>query len=299
MAVELGRFINDQLKNLPPDHPDREYLEDLSAITKSYIEIGYRVRGDFLNRSQLVEREHEALRAFFGKEVPVLTPPSELFETLKVAEVEGFGKILKPVYFPAVKFEQADEYPGWKVKPEEWFWDEIKEGFLKKSAVRLGGYWGLFDESRRPNYNGGRQMFPEDPLAPVLAKARKEGRIAVPDLLNYVPEGSRFAVSSDEKDQTVFPQLAKILRLTKSVAIVRRPTEMEFNFAGNLRYPHLGEANTWEQLNDKWGGSFWLTGGNSEMGGLADVHYDCTYDGCSNVRQDIDAFRPLVVFLHN
>lgn len=36
MAVELEKFIKDQLKNLPQNHPDREYLHGLLATTESY-----------------------------------------------------------------------------------------------------------------------------------------------------------------------------------------------------------------------------------------------------------------------
>lgn len=265
MAVELERFIKDQLGSLPSDHPEKS--------------------------SQLIEKEHEVLREFFGKEIPVVAPPSELFETLRVAEVEGFGRILEPIYFPVVEFKQDDKYPGWGVNPERWYWNQIGARRVNKDAAKLGGYWGLFDKSRRPNYDGGRQMFPEDPLSPMLTKARREGRIAIPDFVKHVPKGSRFAVSPDEQDRTVFPELTKILRLTESAARVRKPTEMEFNFAGNLRYPHLGKAVTWEWLHDKFGGYGRLIGGRSDAGGLAYVYHDW-----SDVHYDGVAFRPLVVF---
>lgn len=245
---------------------------------------------DILNPSQLIEKEHEALRAFFGKEVPVVTPPPELFEAQRVAETEGFGRILEPIYFPAVKFEQNDEYPGWRIKPDREYWNRIRVARVN-DAAKFGGDWGLFDDSRRPNYDGGRQMFPEDSLAPMLSQARKEGRINVPNFVKNVPEGSRFAVSPDEQDQIVFPKLAKILQLTESVATVRRPTVMEFNFAGNLRYPHLGKAGTWEWLHDKFANGFRLIGGFSYDGGLAGVR-----DYWSDARDDSIAFRPLVVF---
>ncbi len=260
------------------------------------------VAGDILDPSQLIEKEREALRAFFGGEVPVVTPPSELIETQKVAEAKGFG-ILVPLYFPAVEFKQASRYPGWRVKPGAWYWNQIREGRISNDAAKFGGYWGLFDKSRRPNYNGGRQMFKGDPLAPILAQARKEGRIDVPDSIfpeNNVPEGSRFDVTLDEQDQVVFPQLAKILRLTENVAMVRRPTEMEFNFAGNLRHLHLSEAGvgefagTCEWLDDKFEGAGRLIGDNSDCGCFA--HFPCFL---SDFRYDFIAFRPLVVFLHN
>lgn len=240
---------------------------------------------------QLVEQERKILNAFFGKEIPVVAPPSELFETLKVAEREGFGRIFEPIYFPKVEFRQEGNYPGWQVKPERWYWEQISAGKISKDAANLGGYWGLFDNSRRPDYDNGKQMFQEDPLAPILSRARKEGRIATPNFVRNIPEDSRFAVSPNEQDQTVFPALRKILKLPESAAIMRRPTEMEFNFAGNLRHPHLGEANTWEWLHDKFGVGGRLIGGNSDYGGVTDV--DCYW---SDNRHDNIAFRPLVVF---
>ncbi len=70
---------------------------------------------------------------------------------------------------------------------------------------------------------------------------------------------------------------------------------MEFSFAGNLRYPHLSEANTWEWLHDR-GGVDWLQliDGDSGFGGLAAV--DCDWN---ELHLDSIAFRPLVVFHHN
>jgi len=246
-------------------------------------------RTRFIDVSQLVEREREALRTFFGKEVSVDIPPAILLETLRVAEDKGFG-ILKPLYFPKIKFKQTDEYPGWKVKLRDWYWEKIIGGRVSNEAAKLGGYWALFDESRRPNDNESRQMFPEDPLAPMLTQARERGSIAVSDFVKHVPKGSRFAVSPNEQDRTVFPQLAQILRLNEVAARVRRPTAIELNFAGNLRYSHLGEANTWEWLDDNFGNGGWLVGGCSNFGGL---YFVCLWhdDRIGNA-----AFRPLVVF---
>lgn len=240
---------------------------------------------------QLIEAEQAALKVFFGKEVAVTAPPSMLFETLRIAETAGLGGILEPIYFPEITFKQTDEYPGWKIKPEKWYWKKISAGKISKDAAGLGGFWTLFDKSRRPNYDGGGQMFQEDSLATILSQAKEEDRILG---VRGVPKGSRFAVSTDEQDQIVFPKLAEILQLVEDVTIVRRPTLVEFNFAGNLRYSHLGEANTWEWLHDKFAGGYRLIGGLSERGGLAGVYRDWPSDHGADV-----AFRPLIVFLPN
>ncbi len=248
-----------------------------------------------LNITQLVEREHNALKTFFGKEVPVAQPPALLAETLRVAEGEGLS-IFQPLYFPAIEFKQNSRFPGWSVKPEEWYWEQIKGGRVDKDAAKLGGYWSLFDESRRPNYDNGKQMFKDDPLEAILVMGRHEGKIEVPDYLREVPKESRFGVSPDEQDKFVFPALTDSLRLFNrehsGQVQVRRPTEMEFNFTGNLRYPYLGQANTWEWLHDSFGDDDRLVGGCSDGGGLADVS-----DDWHGNRHDDTAFRPEVVFL--
>lgn len=282
--VEQERFIVDQLKLMPLSwSSSRGPLERALADIQS---------GDILSSSQLVEKEHEALRAFFGKEILVPVPPPELVGTQKVAESEGFG-ILVPLYFPVIRFKKDDEYPGWKIKPQEWYWNQIREGRISSDAAKLGGYWGLFDESRRPQI--GKQMFPEDPLAPILSQARKEGRLMpFSDNSPYegdVPEGSRYAVCPKVQDQVVFPQLEEILQLTEGIARVRRPTAMEFNFAGNFRYPHLGEVCTAEWLHDKVKGGSLLVGGDFVSGGLASVEW-----GWPTSSPVLLAFRPLVDF---
>lgn len=287
MATELEKLA--RIYQGKGNTPQADVFRALAAVVRATGGPESLIAVDTLNASELIEREKKALKAFFGKEIPVVTPPSKLFETLKIAETVGFGGIFDPIYFPEVKFGQGSNYPGWQVKPEEWYWRQIRAGKISKDAATLGGYWGLFDKSRRPDYDSnGEQMFQEDPLAPTLAEARETGKIQSAE---NVPKSSRFAVSPNEQDQAVFPVLRKILQLTESVAIVRRPTEIEFNFAGNLRYPHLGEADTWEWLQDKFVGGLRLVGGHSGYGGVADV--GCPWSGPRHV---LVAFRPLVVF---
>lgn len=40
MAVELGRFIAEQLKTLPINHPDRKFIEGMHKATASYLGSG-------------------------------------------------------------------------------------------------------------------------------------------------------------------------------------------------------------------------------------------------------------------
>src|SRR3989304_6660264 len=142
----------------------------------------------------------------------------------------------------------------------------------------MGAFWALVDESRRPNYDDGTQMFKEDEqMGLILAQARNKGQIAIPGHVKHLQGESRFGVSMDEQDQVVFPRLAEQWRLVKAIAQgqarIRRLKAVEFNFAGNLHLRHLGEADTWEGFEDKFGGGRRFIGGRSGRGGLASVHF--------------------------
>lgn len=274
---EAAELLRGHLEKLPKDHPERREVEDLVS----------RAQGP-------VPKEQQEQGVFFGREAAVATPPSLLSETQRLAESEGFNFV--PIFFPAIEFKPDSTYPGWRFKPEEWYWKQIgKKGGISEDAAKLGGFWGLLDVSVRPNYDNGRQLFDNDALGQILKKGRQNGKIVVPDYLKHVPDTSRFGVSPDEQDAYVFPELAKVLNLSDKVkkgqVQRRRLTEMEFNFVGNLRYPHFGEANTGEWLEDNFGGGGRLYGGHSGHGGLGYVDYN--WSGNLNDRL---GFRPLVVF---
>lgn len=254
---------------------------------------------ELLTSSQLVEKTHESLKIFFGKEVKVAAPSSLFLGFGRISEAEGFS-IFSPIYFANEEFTQESNYPGWKIKPEKYFWEQIKEEMLPENARRLPGAWAYIDASIRPNYDRGKQLFENDPLAPILQKGRSQGKIEVPDLLKHVPETSRFGASPKEHDTYVFPELSKIFSKTPQVKEafarglikIRKPTATEFNFAGNLYFPHFDNANTSECLDDKVGrGGRRLFGGRKDEGGLAHVS-DVWYEG----HDDRRAFRPLIVF---
>ncbi len=250
------------------------------------------VKFELLTPTQLVEKAHEEARAF-GIDVPVSKPTEQFIETQKIAEGEGLG-VFDPLHFVAVTLSQDAKYPGLVTPLGPWLYDQIRNGYVAESSLQIDESWALFDGSERPDYDNGKQMFKDDPLAPLLEAGRRLGQIAVPSHVSGVPIGSRFGVSMDEQDGFVFPKLAERLRLVDAVAAgtaeVRRPTVAEFNYAGNLRYAHLGEANTWEGFNDKFGDGRRLIGGYSDDGGLSSVHYCPT-----GLHHDGVAFRPLVV----
>jgi len=246
-------------------------------------------RVEILTSSQLIEKTREELHRKFAVEISVSEPPALLLETHKVAEDEGFG-FFEPLYLPRGEYREDSVYPPDWIKPESWYWEQIKTGMISTDAAIFAGTWILFDRSKRPDYKGGKQVFEDDRrLGDILANLRQEGRIDVPGFVKHTPESSRFAISPNEQDHAVFPELAKALRLQAQViageAIIRTPKAMEFNLVGNLHYPYLGQANTWECYSDEF------EGGNRLGGSFADI----TCHGY-NSRYDDITFRPLVIF---
>lgn len=256
------------------------------------------MKTEILTPSQLVEKTRVELAKPFANSAPnifIVDPPAILFESQRVTDGEGIG-VMKPIYFPLGETRLDSSLPDGWVKLQQWIFDQIKAGNVSPDALRIGAFWALFDESKRPKYDGGKQMFEKDEqMGLILAQARNEGQIAIPDYVKHLSGESRFGVSMDEQDRVVFPRLAEKWRLVEAITQgqvrIRRPKVAEFNFAGNLRYPYLGEANTWEGFEDKFEVGGRLVGGDSDFGGLADVDYSW-----SDNLADFMAFRPLVEF---
>lgn len=284
---DLAKIISGVRDVFKSRHPELQDIAFPQSIASSISETSSRA----VNR--LVASQEAAIGDFFGEDIQLEAPSQLFFDTLETAE--DMGLQLHPIFFPHVELEETEDLPGWKAKPESWYWERIKDGSLSEDASILGGFWGLLDTSTRPSYKDGKQEFTNDALGPILSELRNRGAIRVPEGYSHVPITSRFAISADEWDQAVFPELAKRLGLEEKEGVtVRMPSEMEFNYAGNLAYPHFGQANTWEWLQDKFGDGFRLVGGSSGGGGLSLV--DDRYSGLHSV---IVAARPLVVFSPN
>ncbi len=245
---------------------------------------------EFLSAPQLVEQAKEEYRKKLGVvDVPVAVPTKLFLESQKVAEGEGYG-FFKPFHFPLGETRlDSPTPPGWKkLNPLFFEWMTGRKPNISPDAAKIGAYWTLFDDSRRPEFAGDKEF------GIILATGRGLDKIKDPSCTRS--RTSRFGVSMDEQDSHVFPELAKPLRLVDHIAsglvAIRRPKAAEFNFAGNLRYQYLGEDPTWEGFDDKFGVAHRFIGGGSGSGGLSHVLYDWTGHHCDGL-----AFRPLVVFL--
>jgi hypothetical protein len=224
-----------------------------------------------------------AFRHLGGQEtfqIAAVSPVAELTEdpTLELREqtlerVGGLGFRFEVIDYPNKRVTRNSRLTGVKVKPEDWFFDQIDAGTVAKDAATLKDTQVIIESAQKPSYRDGRQMYYEgnDPLGPMLMRLRQEGKIAVPSWARSIPSDSRFGVSPREIDTYVIPAFAELIGVDPSQ--VSLPREIEFNYAGNLRHPEWGETNTWEWLADHFADASRLVGGNSGDGGLANVDY--------------------------
>lgn len=239
-----------------------------------------RTAGTLPGPNQLLAEQTSALEAFFGKEA-FPQPPKELMEFLERTHDLGFS--FEPYLKRDIVLTQYSEFPGWKIKPNPWFWEQINAGRVSPDAVRLKIGWGAMETIARPNYDGGKQLHQNDPLAPILEDLRKAGAITVPDYVRHVPLTSRFAVPALEVEGLVIARFVEIAG--DRAKGVKTPPVVDYNYVGNLAHPEFGKADTWEWFSNPFGRAYRLIGGHFRGGGLACVTY------CTDNRRDNVAFR--------
>lgn len=231
--------------------------------------------------SNILNRERQCHHDFFGREF-------DLTEFEKILRKHGRKKVkmwqnlgMEPHFLPKVSMMPGDDYPGWKVKPEEWFYKKLVEGkiFLnntgqlaKVTASELEGITVLADTRLKPQYENGKQMYSNDNLLGlIIEQLRRDGKIA---RYEYGPQSSRFGISADEWENHIKPIFA--LKFGLEITQVRFEKTIEANVIPQL-YPYLprkddGSTNTWVWYEEYFGGrGFRLSGGRSVDGGLADV----------------------------
>lgn len=282
---EVIPHLREVLGRLPQVHPERADVQAMLQLAES---LSRRRNGSVESIStldQLVPQQKEAWKQFLGREIVVPQPPQELLDVWTHAIEQGIT-VFEAHFLPKTELKQNSKYPGWLVKPKEWFWQKIKEGKVAKDAAKLKGSWVLIDASPKPNYNDGQQLYENDPFAQTIVTLRGKDAIQTPA---NTPSTSRFKISWDEIHGQVLPEIARLLEVEGKK--VRLPKEIEFNIIGNIHHPEWGQTNTWEWFEDSFEADGRLCGGDSSHGGLADVGDDWSGD-----RSDGIGFRPLVVF---
>lgn len=208
----------------------------------------------------LVELQVDTYRAK-GFDINPPRPHKDLRETLLIASDLGWPYAGN--FVPSIK---GFDLRRLNVPPEEWYFQQRESGTIKTTAK--GGYWVAIDLTPRPNYGSGIQLYPNDHLGSILVRLRDEKKIDVSGY-EHVPVISRFALSFEEVEQAVPPEVARYLRVNKRKT--RVPFEEEFNILGNIFYPHFGQASTSEWLMNSFGDGHRLRGGHSGSGGLGYV----------------------------
>lgn len=235
-------------------------------------------------------------KAFLGYEIDVPPPPQDLIDTLNVAKEKGFDKF-EAHYLPDMAIEQHAEYPGLKVKPNNWLYYNMEPGYtLTEDSKQLGGYWVLIDTTEKPNtaydenYNF-IQKYKNDKFAPMLAQFRNENKIPESD----VPIGSRFEISFSELQTVVLPQIKKELNNTKGEVVL--PKEIQINFLFNRNHTEFGDTNASE-----WTGDTLINTGGHLVAGNNNTENPQNHDGLGEAAQMNDArggdigFRPMIIF---
>lgn len=284
-------LVRGVLTGLPKDHPERDIVSAVVGILHAYNTKNQLSPLQLMDRSistVLIPDRKTKLAAFFGQEVDVPNPPQELSAALIRAQEIGWTQA-EAHFLPKIELKQNSNFPGWTVKPEQWYWEQIKERKVEKGAASLEGIWMIVDGSQKPQYKDGKQMYENDPFAATLAQLRKEGKIEVPDWCKHIPEGSRFGISHDEIRKHVNPAIATLLGVQPEQ--VSLPKAIEFNVLGNLAHPEWGKTNVWEWMNEKFGGASRLIGGCSDGGGLANVGCRTAGDHGGSI-----GFRPRIAF---
>ncbi len=242
-----------------------------------------RMRPETMEFRELLDRETESLRNFFGYDIEVPSLPEEVTaERYEKWKEMGF----ELHYLPAEEMKKDRELPGWKKKPGDWFYGKIKDKEVDADSATLPAAWILTDTREKPNYQDGKQMYKDDVLGETLEDLRKKKVITA-----FEVKGSRFKISWDELHK---PEVKKAIAEALDVPeeYLRLPRAIEWNYLGNAHHPTWGDTDTWEWFEDSYQkGAGRLVGGSSRSGGLSYV--DWTDPG---VRGDSLGFRPQVVF---
>ncbi len=237
---------------------------------------------------QLVTTSRTELKSHFGIDVEVPTPPAELFQTLEAFAERGIRNFDEVFYLPGIRLDKGHKFFKGrdKVKPEDYFWDQIKNGNYPAQNADLEAGWYIGDKRGKPQYDNGQQMYEDDYLAPLMEVLRSAGKVK---RYENVPADSRFRVSPREIEDVILPTFKE---MSGAEGVVRNRRYMEFNVRGNMAHFEWGKTNTWEWFNDPaYPGAGRLLGGRSGGGGLAHVDSDRVF-----YRGDDLAFSPVVAF---
>lgn len=245
--------------------------------------------------TKILELENKSFESFFGEQIDL----TEFEQTLirygrhKIEFWQSLG--LEPHYLPGTMFQLSDDYPGWKIKPGQGYYDMYNQGKILRGKIlepSINSGTILIDTRLKPNDdNYGQQMWYNDNLCgPTIHELRLSKQIAIN---TGRPIASRFNVSAKEWDEVIKPALA--CKLGLSLDQVRLETTIERNVIPQL-YPHMPRRDDGQTETSVWNderiyaSGDRLTGGCASTGGLADVF--SSHEAHHSLWR---SFRPIVV----
>lgn len=230
-------------------------------------------------------KEQKAHQDFFGQMFD-LTGFQVILEKYDFGTIDFWKRLdLEPHFLPAITMSSGADFPGWKVKPCPWYYQQVAEGKVlrrqpegslvpDREAFKLAGITVLVDMRVKPQYEAGRQMFKDDNLLGPIILALRKARTIVG--YGHGPQSSRFGISPTEWENCVKPfktVLAEFLEV--EISEVRLERIIEANVIPQL-YPDSRqkdqETNTAVWYEEYWwGDSHRFHGGASAFGGLSFV----------------------------
>lgn len=168
--------------------------------------------------TKIVKRENRFHRAFFGKEFDL----SGFIEILCMygAERVWYWKSinLEPHFLPPIAICVDEHFPGLKIKPEKWYYEQLALGrifrktkgeFARIDEPFLGGIAVLVDTRLKPTYSCGIQKYSCDNfLGPIIGRLRKKAEIPAH---SHGLHCSRFEISADDWENSIKTAVAKKL----------------------------------------------------------------------------------------
>ena len=257
--------------------------------------------GDFENWFvKVLELNRACHLQFFGQEFDLTQFEATLKKHGPEKMMAWLALDLETHFLPRVAMSRDSQFPGWKVRPNDWYWQQLQAGKVMRNRngelvvekeTGLEGITVLVDTRLKPKYNNGKQMWEGDTLlGPILIRLREEDKIAK---YEYSTQGSRFGVSVDEWEEHVRPALAEKLGLPAEQVRLERTVEAKVipQLFSYLPRRDDGKTSTWVWYEEFFGGrSGRLGGGGSDDGGLAGVSWREAWD-----HWDGRSVRPLAV----
>jgi len=279
-------FSSSESKTDSAEQPSQEVR---SEISQQYIPRQPQNETSVLpSREQLIEAARGELKGFFGKDIAVPEPPDALFHTLEKFNQLGI-RGFEPHYLPGHQFSANEMLPGWKIRPEPWFWKQIEGHKLERDAATLKEGWYAFDGRKKPIYRAGQQVYDDDYLAILMENLRVSGEIRPYDGFYPMPINSRFGASPNEIEGTILHEFAK---QTQPKGTVKNMTYMQANTLVNIAHPEWSQTDTYLWFSDRFrGSSDRIRGGSSVSHGFSFV---C--GGLGNNHDSSIAFNPVISF---